>query len=145
MKTITGLAVGAMAMVILSGCNNVGTEPGDIQGSIKIERQVDDYAENEDDTRSCVEIKNSTESDYYITDIWSGPIDGAYVKSFPNGTPPNDIAPGSQRTFCSTNCGADEWKIKVQDDRSAVAEGKYQRVCGYTELLLVTTLATTTY
>ena len=136
MKKIIGLALGAVAMVALSGCNNVGNGPG---GNIKIQRQAADYVDTGDYSKSCVEVKNNTDSDYDIYDIWSGPVNGVYHKSFPNGTLPDYIAPGKHRTFCSKNCGADEWKIKVKDQRGAVAEGKYQRECGYKELLIVTT------
>ena len=134
MNKIIGLTLGVVAMVALSGCNSAGNEY-----NIKIQRQVADYIETGDDSKSCVEVKNSVNSDYDIYNIWSGPVDGAYKKSFPNDTPPDYIAPGKQRTFCSANCGADEWKIKVEDERGAVAEGKYHRECGYKELLIVTT------
>lgn len=138
MQKIIGLAIGAVAMVALSGCNMVPgtTSTGD---NIKIERQTGDYTKSYSDNKTCVEVKNNTTSDYDLYDIWSAPDGGTYSHIFPNGTLPNEIQPGEKRTFCSSNCGADTWKIKVEDARSAVAEGTYQRECGYKELLVVTT------
>jgi hypothetical protein len=141
MKKIVSIALGAAAILALSGCNSAGGGPnGGHDGKIKIQRQASEYVEMPNNqNQTCTEIKNNPSSDYDLYDIWSAPVDGTYSHIFPNNTPPNTIEPGEKRTFCSANCGADTWKIKVQDERHYIAEGKYQRECGYKELLVVTT------
>ena len=140
MKKIVSFVIAGAAMIGLSGCNLDTGDGGGAAANIKIQRQAADYVEMPDKpNKTCTEIKNSPSSDYDLYDIWSAPVNGSYSHIFPNGTPPNTIQPGEKRTFCSSNCGADTWKLKVEDERGETAEGTYQRECGYKELLIVTT------
>ena len=135
MKKIIGLAIGMVAMVALSGCNT--TVPGSYS-NIKIENLGS--IEIEDTTVTQVEVINNDRSAFDIVEIYSAPLNDAYTQSFPNDTPPYEIAPGESQIFQSHNCYdyEEEWKIKIVDAYGNVAEGKYNRQCGFREKLLVT-------
>ncbi len=146
MKKIVMLFSAVAAAWTLSGCNAAGTLPSDgtyppdsgYSSNIKIEHV--DYTYSSDPQKSQVLIQNSSESDFDIVDIYSGPLDGPYAHSFPNENPPDYIAPGAQRLFQTSNCQdyLEWWKIKIIDEYGNVAEGKYKRQCGYREILRVT-------
>jgi hypothetical protein len=129
MKKIIGLAIGTVAVLALSGCNNVGTSP---QANVKI-TETSYTAINS--SKSEVFVDN--QSNYDIVEIWSGKVGGSYTLV----KPPKNVAAGSDRTFGTINCSpntTEEWKIKVIDDTYNYATLVYNRQCGYRENLLVT-------
>ena len=146
MKKVISIALAGAAVFALSGCatgdgdgggNNEWQNTGD-DSKITIRRQAAEYVAINDPNKTCVEVKNSALSDFSIDQIWSAPLSGSYNnRIYPNGTPPNEIVPGESRTFCSAQCGENRWKIKIADTVGTLAEGQYERQCGYKELLLV--------
>jgi hypothetical protein len=134
MKKIAMLAVSAMAVFGLSGCNLEGVT--DSTAHIKIEREG--YSDTGNASKTQVQICNSDSSEYDLAELYSAPVGSAYTQIFPNGTPPSYIAPGDCRIFESSNCGAEKWKIKVVDAYDNVGEGTYYRECGWREELKVT-------
>ena len=144
-KNLMLIAVAIVGLLAFTGCNQEG--PGGDENAtnpdnynIQLTRQAEKYVEIENPEESCVEVRNSSLSDFNIVDIWSAPKNGNYTHSYPANNGDDYIDPSDERTFCSTRCDEDTWKIKIKDSRGAVIEKSYERQCGFKELLLVKTV-----